>query len=617
MNKEKILHNEYGLISNLKYILSEEYRTDKLLIIFTMLGLILSPFSHYLWGFITKYVIDIITYTEKVDKLVFTIIVGSIGYFLINSILSIVDTEKNWRLITVRFGFLLKKNRKVMSIKYELLENPLVLDCHYKAMNAVSNNNDGIEGLMRKFMDFMSIISVVAVGIIILGNLNVIIVIVIIVLAGINFYIKNKTNELCKKKIWDPMSNTWRKVEYMKNVTSDFNYAKDIRLQGLQDFMLKKFHKVNNIVFTSHKKNRTYWLVANEIGNVMWGVMQVMLYVWLIYSVIYKSMPIGNFSLYLTSSTTFFTYITYLFGSIDEMLNLSRGVDDFRTFMDIEELTGESEKIGDKEVPKSDGYEIVFENVSFKYPGADKYALENINLRIKRGERIAIVGLNGAGKTTFISLLMRLYEPTKGRILLNNIDIRKFSRKDYYSIFSPVFQNVNLYAFPLYSNVSMKDEENTDKNKVQEVINQTGLHEKINQLNKGIDTEILKVIYEDGVDLSGGEKQKLALSRALYKNGEFVVLDEPTAALDAIAEAKLYEDFDKLIGKRSAIYISHRLSSTKFCSNIVMFENGHIIESGTHDELLRKGGKYEEIFNLQAQYYMENNDELRMEAENA
>ena len=256
-------------------------------------------------------------------------------------------------------------------------------------------------------------------------------------------------------------------------------------------------------------------------------------------------------------------------------------------------------------VPSYDSYEFEFKNVSFKYSRADKYALKDLNLKIKAGERLAVVGLNGAGKSTFIKLMLRLYEPTEGQILLNGVDISTYDIDSYYGIFSPVFQDVNLFAFTFAENISMRALENTDFSLAQKFTKDAGLGEKLESLPNGLNTQLLKIIYDDGIDMSGGEKQKLALARALYKNSPVVILDEPTSALDAIAESKLYEEFDKLIGGKTAVYISHRLSSTQFCNNVAMFMEGKMIEYGTHDSLMAANGEYAKMFNIQSQYYLE------------
>ena len=274
-------------------------------------------------------------------------------------------------------------------------------------------------------------------------------------------------------------------------------------------------------------------------------------------------------------------------------------VDDLRSFLELEN-DGPEDPLP---VPETDEIEICFKDVSYKYHESDKYAVEHLNLTLHPGERLAVVGLNGAGKTTMIKLLLRLYEPTEGSITLNGTDIRRFKREDYYRLFSPVFQNVEVFATSLTENISLLPADETDRGKAKDCLCRAGLEEKLASLPKGLDSEVLKVVSEEGIDLSGGEKQKLALARALYKGAPVVVLDEPTAALDALAEKQLYERFDGMIGKKSAVYISHRLASTRFCDRIAMFKDGKMCEYGTHEELMELHGEYAHMFEVQAQYY--------------
>ena len=229
--------------------------------------------------------------------------------------------------------------------------------------------------------------------------------------------------------------------------------------------------------------------------------------------------------------------------------------------------------------------------------------MTDISFRVKKGETVGIIGGTGAGKSSLVHLIPRFYDVTEGEILLNGTDIRRFRRDEYYSLFAPVFQNVEIFAFPMSENVSMKRPEETDTVLAEECLKKAGMGEKLESLTDGVNTELLKVIHDDGVDLSGGEKQKLALARALYKDSPVIVLDEPTAALDALAEYRLYKSFDEIIGNKTAVYISHRLSSTRFCDAIAMFKAGEMVEYGTHEQLLSDGGAYAEMFEVQAQYY--------------
>lgn len=247
-------------------------------------------------------------------------------------------------------------------------------------------------------------------------------------------------------------------------------------------------------------------------------------------------------------------------------------------------------------------YEIEFRNVSFKYPSTEEYVLKNLSLKFKIGQRLAVVGQNGSGKTTFIKLLCRLYDPTEGGIYLNGVDIREYDYREYMDLFSVVFQDYNLLPFPLGQNVAAAAEYDTDR--ARECLGKAGFGERLKTLPRSLDTCLYKDFEKEGVDISEGEAQKIALARALYKGAPFVILDEPTASLDPIAEFEVYEKMNEIVGDKTAVFISHRLSSCRFCNDIVVFHEGRLIQYGCHDSLIAdKEGKYYELWNAQAQYY--------------
>lgn len=248
--------------------------------------------------------------------------------------------------------------------------------------------------------------------------------------------------------------------------------------------------------------------------------------------------------------------------------------------------------------------EIEFKNVSFKYPHTENYVIKNLNLKLSTGKSFAIVGRNGSGKTTMIKLLLRLYVPTEGQITLNGIDIQEYQYNDYIDIFGVVFQDFKIFSFSLGQNVSARM--CYDQSKAKACLAKAGFSDRLANMSKDLDTCLYKDFEEDGVEISGGEAQKIALARALYKDAPFIILDEPTAALDPIAEYEIYSKFNEIVENKTAIYISHRLSSCRFCQNIIVFDNGQIVQSGSHEELVTdENGKYYELWHAQAQYYTE------------
>lgn len=581
-------------------------KIDRWFLVLIPIGMVCTPMLQYLWTFISKFVIDVITNeqgTGQLSKLLLIFIVLQLIAAMLNSY---YDSNTWWRFIHARLRMIQKKNLKIMRINYEHLENPDVMDCYERAGQACNNNMNGVEGMMREGAEFLKSLAVVLVGLAIMGSLNLWMVLLVFAVTVLNFLFRNYTSRTAKKKVWDPLAPWWRKNQYMQNTTTDFAAAKDIRMFGLKDWLCDKYRDLAKVRCDAQRENERLWRNAGFAGAATWLVSQAGVYAYLICQVIQGNVTIGDFTMYTASFATFFNFINELLTHAGNLLACSREVDDFRSFLDF---WGGDEEDGGIPVPKLDSYEFTFKNVSFRYPKAEAYALKNLNLTVKAGERLAVVGLNGAGKSTFIKLLLRLYEPTEGEILLNGVNIKDYNRHDYYQVFAPVFQTVELFAFPLAENISMQAPDETDAKKAEECLQAAGLKEKLEALPKGVKTEVLKVIYDDGVDFSGGEKQKIALARALYKDAPVVVLDEPTAALDAVAESRLYEDFDKLIGGKTAVYISHRLSSTQFCNHVAMFSGGEMVEYGTHKSLLEQDGEYAKMFRIQAQYYMEESGE--------
>lgn len=305
--------------------------------------------------------------------------------------------------------------------------------------------------------------------------------------------------------------------------------------------------------------------------------------------------------LYFGVVTGFSAWLSSIFSQVSSLNQLNLKINYFRSYLEYPESYRRQNGVG---IPEDALPRIIeLKDVSYRYKGADQFALRHINLKMIPGEHLAIVGLNGAGKTTLVNLICGLIEPTEGQVLYDGIDIRQYNRPELYKLFSAVFQQFSILPVTIEEIVAEASAENLNPRKVENCLKTAGLWNKIQRLPQGVRSHFGKAIYDDGVELSGGEVQKLLLARALYKSAPILLLDEPTAALDPIAESSLYENYNQISKGKTTVFISHRLASTSFCSRIILIENGEICEEGTHDHLLKQNGKYHHLFEMQAKYY--------------
>lgn len=365
-----------------------------------------------------------------------------------------------------------------------------------------------------------------------------------------------------------------------------------------QDMYYKYLKK--RLYFQKKDIYRRYF--ANIVDGLLLLLRDGIAYGFLIYSVLYGEMPIGNFVLYFGAVAGFSTWLSGVVKNLNSINSFSLSVGDLRDYLEMEDKMNRGKGV---ELPKE--YElpcdIELRNIYYKYPGAEDYTIKNINLHIKKGEKLALVGVNGAGKTTLVKLICGLYTPTKGEIYINGKKSSSYNRDEYYTLFSVVFQDIHLLPVSIEKNISLQLEEEINSEKVDKVIKMSGLMEKVKSLEKGKDTLLVKSVYKEAIELSGGEMQKLMLARALYKNGPIIILDEPTAALDPIAENEIYRQYNQLTKEHTSIFISHRLSSTRFCDRIVFIQDGKIIEEGDHYSLMELDGEYKNMFDKQSHYY--------------
>ena len=348
-------------------------------------------------------------------------------------------------------------------------------------------------------------------------------------------------------------------------------------------------------------RNREYLL--GLLGIVTLLLSNVLVYGTLVQRVL-GGMPVSSFTMYVTMTTSLMALMLDFGKDLSFIWNEGEYVNDFYRLLDAP-LVAEGEKtMADVMAGGKKSLEIVFDHVTFRYPGTEKNVFTDLNFTIHAGERLAIVGVNGAGKSTLVKLMTGLFAPTEGHIYINGVDLTLMKKEELYQLYSAVFQDVNILAFPIRENVACKSE-NVDDARVQTALEKVGLWKKVEGFEKGLDQMMLKVIDEEGTDFSGGERQKLSIARGLYKDAPMVIMDEPTAALDALAEAEIYENFSSLVEGKTAVYISHRLASTRFCDKIALFDADGLKEYGSHEELMERKGKYYEMFVIQGKYYQE------------
>ena len=524
--------------------------------------------------------------------LVYLAIAGLCGFM--NNYLTQVISAENMR---IRLRYIIRCSEKIQNMDYKNVEDSTFWEKYDKAMNAGNNNAEGIEGLYNHLAKLPAM-TITLIGMCVIGmTLSPFVVLALVLHVIVIMWVSAKVHDLEYAQKED-IAKASRRMRYFRNTTQDFTFGKDIRIFDLRQRILDNYKSEIN-AYVGVKRmlaNKKFWLGGASLLTLL--LTNVVMYGILIEKT-YNGMPISSFTMYVALITSLMALMIEYGEYMTFIRNEGEYVNDYFRLIDAPLIT-EGEQS-----PKIDGQvEIVFDHVTFRYPNTDVDIYKDFSFTIHKGERLAIVGINGAGKSTLVKLICGLYEPNEGHIYINGIDIREWNKQALYDLYSTVFQDFNILAFTLRENVTCKNE-NSDDDKVREVLERVGLGKKLSGLDKGLDQMMLKVIDEQGTDFSGGERQKLAIARALYKDAPMIIMDEPTAALDALAEAEIYESFSSLVEGKTAIYISHRLASTKFCDKIALFDKDGVKEYGTHEELMEKQGLYYDMFVVQGKYYQE------------
>lgn len=523
-----------------------------------------------------------------------------------------------------RLVYLVEMGDKLTGMDYRYVEDASFWEKNEKALRAGNNNTEGIEGVSNKIC-LLPATLVSLVGMIFMtAGLSPLLLLALTAHVAVTMWISRQDHKYRYARKEEEARRD-RRINYYYKTTHDFSYGKDIRIYNFRERIMANYQaEIDSMRALIARMARHQYLVGLT-GLLTLLLTNVLMYGILIHQTV-NGMPISSFTMYVALINTLMTSMLAFGQDISFIQNQCQYVGDFYRLVD-ERLEDE----GKEEIHIDGTLEIVFDHVDFHYPGSDTYIYKDLNFTIHKGERLAIVGVNGAGKSTLVKLMTGLFSPTAGHIYINGIDIERFRKKDLYRLYSAVFQDVNILAFTILENVTggcvpetvsgeageagdksaggNRAEEAGDESarfqraRAREALEKVGLWQKVQETPGGLDQMMLKVIDENGTDFSGGQRQKLSIARGLYKDAPMVIMDEPTAALDALAEAEIYENFSDMVKGKTAVYISHRLASTKFCDKIALFDRDGLKEYGSHEELMALEGEYYRMFTIQGKYY--------------
>lgn len=582
---------------NIKYMLNNWLKWDKKSLVFFWIrvpALVLQPI---ITAYIPKAIIDCINRGVTTERLV-----------LVIALLSLLLTFTIWmdpfmselirggaRIVRMRYAVMaFQKNLKTDYVNIENLEKR---EIQKRAEDFYSGRWSGGANFIDTCNQFCVCIVGVVTSSFLIYKINIFMILLIFATCICQFFLLKLLNKKIRENL-NSRSKFRTKFDYFYKMSKNTTAAKDIRLYGFQDYFIKA---LADSLFAIEKiiSKYTHQAAAFDAVTALLNlVREAVAYAYLIYLVTKGTLTVSDFVFYFGIITGFSNWVVNLVYSYSQIERCCNECKAYRKYIETEDISEKGIEFTDEKIES-----IVFNNVSFRYPSSDKDTLKNINLAFKNGEKIAIVGENGAGKTTLIKLLCGLYNPTDGEISVNSKNAALIAKKSYFDLFSAIFQDY--YFLPMTIAQNITAEIDYDKEKLYSAFEKAGILDKINTLENKENSLMDKEVYKDAVDFSGGEKQKLLLAKAIYKNAPVLILDEPTAALDPIAENELYLKYSRLTENKLSFFISHRLSSTRFCDRIIFVSDGQIAEQGTHDELMALKGAYYKMYQIQSYYYKE------------
>lgn len=598
---------KYSIPQNVAYAVKLAWKHSKLLLVMTVTSAVVSMVTNLVQLYIAPVILKKVEQAVPLAELLGTIAVFTLALLLCQSLQSYLDTTEHIGTNRIGDALSMASMRRGCMTSYPNQLDPKFRGRQNEALRAVVGDSEiRMDHVFPQTVKICTAILGFVIYLFVLKNLNDYLMLAVVATTVIGYFVGKRSNE------W-AYTNREESVEirlhrnYIINLAMGNEMPKDIRIFGMRGWLDEVYDGIVDLWkgFCSRREKKL--MAAKAVDVILSFARNGIAYIYLIHMALNEGLSASDFLLYFSAVTGFTNWITTILNNASSLHKTCLLICEIREYMEWPEPFRFEEG---KPVSKadSDRYELRLEDVSFRYPESEKDTITHMNLTLHPGEKLAIVGLNGAGKTTLIKLLCGLLDPTEGRVLLNGQDIREFNRRDYYSLFTAVFQDFSRLQASIAQNVA-QSVDHIDKGRLAKCVEQAGLSDVIADLPRGVDTMLGKIMSDDGIELSGGQLQRLMLARALYKDAPILLLDEPTAALDPIAENTIYQKYNDMTHGRTSVYISHRLASTRFCDRILFLENGNIAEEGTHDELMALGGGYCDLFNVQSKYYREGGTE--------
>ena len=594
---------KYNMAQNTWFMVKLAWTTrEKKVLVLGLLSALLAVAQNLDNLYVTPTILSAVERHASLTELATVIGVFVLGLMLVSTGAAYVEANVKFGRVSVRGELLNRTNRKAATTSSPNVDDSGLRKVLTKSLEGLCSDDSAGETIWTTLTTLVTNILGFVIYVSMLSAVEPVLILVILATTGVSYFIINRANGYRYHHREEEAEYVVR-MDYLSRTGSQLSSAKDIRIFGLRPWLDELYQKGRAAYVAFHSKAQGIYLWGRIADLVLAFLRNGIAYLYLIALVLENNLPVAEFLLLFTAVSGFSEWITGILGGFSSLYKQSLDISVIRECLEYPEVF----RFEDGEPLKPEGdkpYELRMEDVSFRYPGAEKDTLSHIDLTLHPGEKLAVVGLNGAGKTTLIKLLCGFLDPTQGRVLLDGKDIRDYNRRDYYRMFSAVFQSFSLLPGTIAANVA-QTEDNISMEKVRACIEKAGLKEKVESLSQGCETLLNREVYEGAILLSGGETQRLMLARALYKDAPFVILDEPTAALDPIAESDMYQKYNQMTQGKSSVYISHRLASTRFCDRIILIDEGRIAEEGTHEALLKAGGKYAGLYGVQSKYYQE------------